>query len=108
MAPLLIKEGVLISLQSCSACVLLAGNAQPLPTTQQSSHTEKRMHHDHGLAFAKECASMKVLEFGPCALCRTRATPVVNVPSIQVEFAAQQFTPPPCSPSRSVARRTVV
>ena len=69
MAPLLIKEGVLISLQSCSACVLLAGNAQPLPTTQQSSHTKKRMHHDHGLALAKECASMKVLEFGPHCDC---------------------------------------
>jgi hypothetical protein len=36
---------------------------------------------------------------------------VVAVPPIQVEHAAQQyeiFVPPPCSPSRSVARRTVV
>jgi hypothetical protein len=51
---------------------------------------------------------MSALGRRPCALCRTRATPVVNVPSIQVEHTAQQFIPPQCSPSRSVARRTVV
>jgi hypothetical protein len=52
----------------------------------------------------RPCRSSGALGRFPCALCRTKR-PYCEVASFQVENAAQQFIPPPCSPSRSAPRR---